>query len=321
MLRLGFTLAALAAFGGCGLGFDPQSLVTNPRVLAMVADAPEIPFDGATTVTAVVAHPEQTAGLAFSACPLALGSAAQYACALPEVPLPASGATAAFEAALVAPFLDGLPAAFPLVAPVLKQIVTQRDTCLRAALAGWDACRAGPGADPQACADAGAAATLACLRAGGMDVMLHLVLTLADGTTRDAYKRIRLRDPAPGVTPNRNPGLTGVVLDGRTIADGDTVTAVPGAALALLPVLARDAIERYVDDTGAAATEELFISWFATAGDFEYIRSLPSVPDDRLTLPAALQGPITVWVIAHDNRYGASVLSFQITTAADAGTP
>jgi hypothetical protein len=320
---LAVALALLAA-PGCGASFDPLSLVEKPRVLGIVASPPDLPLDGTTRLDLVAAFPDEVASVAWTACPLSLGSAAQYACAVPELPVAGTGATAAFSGSALAPYLEGLRAFFAEFVGFARQVVEQDDACLRAVIDAWDACTAREGGDAPACVDAGYPAAIACIRAGGLDVSFRAHVAFADGRAVDAYKRVLFRDPDPARPPNRNPGLDGVNVSGLVVREGDAVEAVPGTELRLEPVLDADAVESFTDAGGKAVDETIFFTWYATSGRFAWSRSTLDAPENRLRLDAAAaMPPVTdAWLFAHDDRLGQAYVHFRIVPkggGADAG--
>ncbi|MBM4397332.1 MAG: hypothetical protein FJ087_16810 [Deltaproteobacteria bacterium] len=300
-------LGVVATLLACGPDFDKLSEVKGPRVLGIVADRPAIAFDGQAALEAVIAYPDQVASIAWTWCALNLGSAGAYACAVPEIPMPETGPTAAFDAAALQPFLAGLKPALPDLVEFLKQTVTQDDECTRAMLDDWDAC----GGEEAACLDAGYDALVACLHSEGMEVTLHLRVDWKDGGGVDAYKRLLLRDPAPDRRPNANPALDGVVVAGTLVKSGGEARSLPGGKLDMAASPAPGAVEQYEGPDGVR-DERVFFTWYSDSGEFAHIRSTPEAPDNRLSLPAERPDEVRVWVFAHDDRGGASYVAFRV---------
>jgi hypothetical protein len=309
-------IAFLWFLAACEADFDPESRVDAPRVIGIVAEPPEIGFDQAAAVAATVSFPEQVARMAWTACAMPLGAAAEYACGVPEVPLASIGPLTALDGRAVDAGLDALRPAIAMAIEGFRSAVAQDDTCLRAVIAAWDRC--GGGAP---CEDEAFLGVKACLHAQGMDVSLHLRLELADGQAVDGYKRVRLRDPAPGRPPNRNPVLLSVKAGEAEILDSGRVEAAPGATLDLVPALADNSVETWADDRGDETTERVWITWLATDGDVEWVRTTSDRPESAITLPGPDEMPdeITVWVFVRDDRLGAGGMSFRIERAE--GTP
>jgi hypothetical protein len=311
-------LVTIAVAAGCSDPFKPQNEVDHPRVLGIVADPPEPAFDGTTALEAVVAYPEEFASLAWSACPLSLGTELQYACAMPEMPIPGDGATSAFPGTALKPWLDALKMAFADFVGFIRQVVRQKDYCTRDMIAAWDACVAGQETPPQECVDAGHAKTIECLRSGGIEVVFHLAATLKDGTVLHAYKTARFRDATADWPPNAIPRLEGVKVGDHFLKGGELVEVESRRETQVLPVFAGGAVESCPDPDGNRNDEKLWVSWYSTAGDFSYARSTYEFPENRFTLPGIMdpESDATVWVFVYDDRYGVSYLTF---TARPAG--
>lgn len=96
LLPLALALATASILSGCAEDFPPASVVEDQRVLALLADPPEL--DGrdpavTTRVSAVEAAPPgftPEAGLvrSWSFCPFTLGASTAYRCALPQCETP-----------------------------------------------------------------------------------------------------------------------------------------------------------------------------------------------------------------------------------------
>ena len=312
MRRLILLLVLLVA--SCSPDFTPQSKVERPRILGIVSEPPEMGFDGTSSLEAVLAFGDRAKGLEWWACPLSLGAALGYQCAVPEIQLAGTGATSSLPAAAVAPYLAGLGAFFQQFEGYLKQVVQQSDTCMLDMLHAYDSCVKPKGADVAACATTATDATLACLHKDGLVVQVRVRVTWQDGTTLDGYKRVLLRDPSPGRQPNHNPRLDAVKAGDVTIESGTVIVADPGQKEKLVPALADGSIEQYVNAHGESAKETVFFTFFSTSGDFEHIRSDPDYPDNRLTMDGASKmPPLThVWVFVHDDRYGESYVAFDV---------
>ncbi len=320
-------LALVTASWGCGPSFDPASLVTAPRLVAVVAEPPELAYEGSSALTAVVTDPEAVAEASFGACPLSAGSTGGYACLAPEVALPSDGLAAALDAAPFGAFVDALADDFARYAPMLEKGPLADDPCLGEVLSTWQACGTGDACD--AAAGQGAAA---CLRDGGIDVTVRVHLRFDGGEAFDTYKRVRLRVPTDDHPLNRNPRLTGVRValvdatgEGVTLVAGGSTAIPAGAAVRLLPVLAEGSVEEWRHD-GVDHRELVSFSWFTTAGSFDHGRSTADVPDVELALPEAGSDEavpqIDLWLVTRDDRYGADALGFALEVGpADGGAP
>jgi len=317
-------LATLAA--ACGTDFEPASLLTAPRLVGVVAEPPEIAFDGVSALTAVVTEADAVTEATFAVCPVSIGSVGGYACASPELPLPATGLTATLDAAPFEAFLATLANDFGRYARALKAGVVAEDPCLAGVLAERDACGAAAGCD----AAAGEAA-VACLRTNGLDATVRLTLRFGDAEPFDSYKRVRLRDVSADHPANRNPRLLGVRVaaadstdDGVTLVAGGTLEVEAGRGARLEPLLEDGSIETWSHD-GRDHTELVSYSWFTTAGSLDYGRSTAEVPDVELSVPARADDDwaplLHVWVVARDDRYGTDALTFSLTVVDGGATP
>ncbi len=148
-------------------------------------------------------------------------------------------------------------------------------------------------------------------RIEGLTAMVNLT-AIPEGDAVDeadlelAYKRVPVSEAA---TPNHNPELLGIQVDGRDIADGTTVTVDVGQPYTLTVQLADGAVESYtfIDDAGAVETrdEEPYFSWYLQEGSFDQTYDLyPSLEATWYApeTPASDEG--TIWVVARDRRGG-----------------
>jgi hypothetical protein len=351
MRRIAWIAPTLLWWAACAPDFTPMSFVDKPRILGIVAEPPEVAFSedapGSVTLQAVVALPgpdrdgvqadAELTDLSWALCVLSLGAGAGYACAVPEFPVgdaDLATRTAAFDGALLVAQMDLIRGFLPEYIAFLKQIVTQDDACTLAVIADWEACLAANGDDPAPCGDATFAAAKACMAEGGIELMFHATATVTvDGTPRtvDAYKRVAFRAPKEGREPNRNPGFRVRLGEAEVAATdgqglGATVAVCPGAKITFEPELFEDAIERNPDAEPAAdgtpAEEFLFLSWVATSGDFDRIKSSIAVVDEddpidltnEWTAWEADEMPAesTAWVFARDDRLGVSYVTFPL---------
>ena len=345
-------LLALAATAiACGSAFSPQSFIDKPRIVGIRADPPDVQFSdaeqGTVTLTAFLAlpvlpkdgpaGPREVKSLDWTMCVLNLGSAASYACAVPEMPMDGDLATgiATFDGAVLHAQLELIRPLMPKFIGFLKQTVTQSDVCQSAVIAQWDACVAVNGGVDTSCIDPGFEAEKACILAAGQEVTFHLTATWTDGTTdhsEDAYKKVRFRTITAQSPANRNPGFTLAVAQARVAGtDASPVGAVlacPKQVIKLEPALLPGARENYVDATGAPQEEFVFLSWYTSVGDMDRLKSStatakPGDPIDltnKLTLPAAADMPDTfqAWAFIRDDRLGLDGLSFEVRRRADA---
>lgn len=121
-----------------------------------------------------------------------------------------------------------------------------------------------------------------------------------------AYKRVVVSE---AVTPNHNPGLVGLEVDGRAVDPTERVEATPGSTLELTLVFAADAIETYQyvldDGTVESRTEEPYLTWYTQDGTFDQTATLS--PDFTVEYTAPEQpanAEFSVWVVVRDRRGG-----------------
>lgn len=121
-----------------------------------------------------------------------------------------------------------------------------------------------------------------------------------------AFKRVPVSE---ATTPNHNPAVSGVSVDGVEIGEGTTVSVDRGLPYELGVTLSDDSVEAYtyVNDAGEAEDreEEPYFTWFAEHGSFEQTSSLwPYTtvtwypPTDRSVESGSL------WVVVRDRRGG-----------------
>lgn len=129
---------------------------------------------------------------------------------------------------------------------------------------------------------------------------------LAPGDTSVELVRLTVESPGDSVTagkrvaigrggaPNTNPVVQGLTVTSGEGPDGDqarmVLEATPGS----------------VERTPEGTDEELFVSWFATAGTFEDDRSFGPEPTrfEVLWTPPAEAGDVSLWAVLRDGRGG-----------------
>lgn len=264
---LAVVLALSAA--GCANDFPPPSFLDDPRVLALVAEPPELGFAESATVTAHTWAPE---GLVASGtwrfCPFSLGASVGYACIDPAC------------------VQDLTPAGDTVT------VVPANNPCIQAALANA----------PQA----GLPANLP----SRIEAIVTYTAT-AGAVTREAVLRLPVTYPTRPPLANANPVILQVEVGGEP---GYLSAAKPPAGTPLpqlgpggkLPV--RVVLEA-PEVTPAGLLEDSVISFFTTAGRFDYDRALG--PDGSVQLEgkelAGAASPAQIWVVARDLRGGQAV--------------
>ncbi len=351
MRRTAWVVPTLLVWAACTPDFTPMSFVDKPRVLGIVAQPPEVAFSdeaqGTVTLEAVVATPGpdrdgvqapfELTDLAWTICVLSLGASAGYRCAIPEIPVfdtDLATRQATFDGALLAAQMDLVRGFLPEFIGFLKQVVTQDDACNLGVIEDWEACLAANDDASGPCEDETFAAAKACMVEGGIEVMFHAQATFdteQGPVVRDAYKRVAFRAPREDRPANRNPGFR-IRLGEDEVAATDrtgpsaTVSACPKAKVEFEPELFEDAVEINPDlppeEDGQPAREFLFLSWVATSGEFDRIKSSTAVArrgdpinlSNELVMWPADQMPAetTVWVFARDDRLGVSYVTFPV---------
>jgi hypothetical protein len=274
------SLAVVLAVGACSEDLPPQSLVDKFRVLGIRADLPEAAPGEPVQLEALLADPlhgARTISYLWAAC--VLGPAAN-----PEdCADPAAGGIVGV----------GFTPSFAFVAPELPEgaLSSQVLVTLLVCAGGTFVLPTADGGEPT-----------------GFPVC-------EGGDAATAYKRVTISDDA---VRNHNPSFVDVALDGTPLgteplelpacAEGEcaertvTATAAPDAVETFIEIAFGEPIER---------EEGVYVSWFATHGSFERIRS---GVDDLVVGWTPPAGPATVdlWFVMHDGRGGADWRSARI---------
>lgn len=123
-----------------------------------------------------------------------------------------------------------------------------------------------------------------------------------------AYKRVPVSTAA---TPNHNPAIATLTVDGIAIAPGATVEVDRGQGYVIGVTLADDAVEAYtyVDDAGVGEdrTEEPYLLWYTEQGGFDSTATLYPDLDVTYVVPEEPEGETgNLWVVVRDRRGGMS---------------
>ena len=271
LLRLAAPIFLSAA--ACSTDFLPASYLHDLRVLAVVAAPLEAgQGDTVTLVPAVYVPP----GAAFvehrwTFCPLTAGSGTGYACAVPQCDTS------------LAPAADGSVSANPY------------DLALQcAAMFGTG------GTVPPEVPDV----VQATFR-----YEIAYDVAPGDRQTRVAVQTIPLWTRGPPVDPNVPPAVVAVEIGGLPAA-----SAAQLAEGGRVPVRVRmdpASVQTYVDAAGRTVQETMTVSFFTTAGRFEFDRqtgidvSVDLEAIDLAPLPADAEAQ--VWVVARDLRGGQAI--------------
>ncbi len=271
-------LLALAA--GCGPTFTPRSVIADLRVLAVRATPLEVgPTDSVTLDAVRLAPPGGTiAEERWTFCPFSIGSTAAYACAVPscETALAPAGAASADVSAKV----TFSPGALAL------QCVAQLS---------------GSGALPP---------DVPTQLPEVVDTIVRYVVVGSDGSSREAVQRLPLHPAGAPADPNLPPRISSVSIGGAQVDPyvGPDPTLAAGATLEVRALLTPDSAQTYVEG-GRTLTEQLVVSFYTTAGRFDY--DWANGPDASVKLKGddlvAGTTDAQVWVVARDLRGGETV--------------
>jgi len=134
---------------------------------------------------------------------------------------------------------------------------------------------------------------------------LFVFLVVAAGDEQVvAFKKISVTSKAEPL--NRNPVLRGAGAS----KDGGTVTSVRHSFVVRLVADVDPAShEKYLED-GVEQTEEMMVSWFATAGSMDLSRTF-DVYENAWQTPADPQR-VQLWVVVRDQRDGTDWTSFDL---------
>ena len=121
-----------------------------------------------------------------------------------------------------------------------------------------------------------------------------------------AYKRVPV---SLAETPNHNPEVAGVRVDGLEVASGARVELDRGQTYQIEVVLAEGAVEVYTYRTEAGVDEERveepYFLWYAQEGSFDQTATLYPTVEVAYTTPAETErAEQSLWVVARDRRGG-----------------
>jgi len=268
------SLLALLVTASCGADFAPRSVLQDLRVLAILAAPLEVGPGESVTLRAVTVPPPggSLAKQRWTFCPFSIGASAGYACAAPQCEIE------------LAPAADGSVTASPTV---LAQ------QCLAALQAGGGLPTGIPAQLP-----------------AKVELIFKYVVSGSDGSSREAVQRVPFYTAGPPAVRNQPPVIQRVEIGGQPVAENGVGPALaPGAQVEVLARLAPASAESYVEEDGRPLVETLVVSFYTTAGRFDFDRA--SGPDagvvlkhekiDAGTLEARL------WVVARDLRGGQAV--------------
>ncbi len=127
-----------------------------------------------------------------------------------------------------------------------------------------------------------------------------------EGDVELAYKRIPVSE---ATTPNHNPAVAGLRVDGIDIEAGARVAMDRGQTYAIELVFGDDAVETYAytnaDGVEESRTEEPYLNWYLQEGTFDQENTLYPYLSVQYTTPTDPQLPEqSLWVVARDRRGG-----------------
>ncbi len=279
-MRAALLALLLALSAGCGATFTPRSSVADLRVLAVRASPLEVGPSDPVTVDAVRLPPPggTIADERWTFCPFSVGSTAGYACAVPacETPLTPSGTASPYASA---------PVTFTPGALALQ--------CLSQLSGSGALPPAVPGQLPEV-----------------VDTIVRYVVTGSDGSRREAVQRLPLYPAGAPADANRAPSLASVSIGGAQVDPyvGPDPTLARGGTLDVAVLLTPDSAQTYVEG-GRTLTEQLVVSFYSTAGRFDY--DWANGPDATVKLKGedlvVGTAEAQVWVVARDLRGGETV--------------
>lgn len=266
---------AAAALAGCGHDFLPQSYLSDARILAVVADPSEVWPGESVTLTPYVYEPPLPPGTpaatrTWSFCPLTLGSASAFDCAVPQCETP------------LVPAADGTVTADPSALAL---------ACLTA-LGGTI-----PGSTPGAVPDA-------------IETIFRLDVLTAGGLLRESVTRVVLHTSGTPANRNQPPVIAGVDLDGvPAVENAVGATVAAGGKVHVAVHIDPASIETYDAGDGRMVQETIVVSFFTTAGRLDWPRDDGPEAVDTLAATdlEAGQDHADLWMVARDLRGGEAV--------------
>jgi hypothetical protein len=129
------------------------------------------------------------------------------------------------------------------------------------------------------------------------------------------FKRLPV---AEGATPNHNPDISHLLIDGAIeVRPGGVLTVQRGQVYSIEPILSDDAIEdyEYINSDGVTETrtEEPYFTFYATDGAYEFNFSLYPYSAVDWTAPVdPLADTLTIWAVVRDRRGGMGWFSLNV---------
>ena len=276
-------LAALTLLAAaCAGDLPPRSVLQDLRVLALLSTPLEAGPDETVTVQAIRVPPAGAtiAQEQWSFCPFTVGATASDVCAVPqcETPLEPVGGVVTAD-----------PGALALAC--LQQFST---------------------------AGTGAPSGLPSQVPSRLEVIFRYRVQASDNSSREAVLRVPFYPGGVPIDRNARPKVTSIAFGGQPVSlvsppDGPVAVQLPvpkGSQLELRVTLDPSSVQRYQDSSGRAVDEQLFVSFFTTAGRFDFDRGVGLDEHVQLKDEKVPQGVSSaqVYAVAHDDRGGATVL-------------
>lgn len=272
-LALAAILALTASLAGCGMDFEPASSLTNLRVLAIQADPLEAGPGESIVLTPVVYLPaDQTISeQSWTFCPFGLGAQAGYACAVPVC-------EQTFE---------------PGPGGSLTSEPVELGLACAARFAGQELPDGIPAQLPEK-----------------IEMTYTYRVTASDGTQREAIARIPVYPAGAPAQRNQPPVITRVEIGGQPASPGELLAPIAEQGEIQVRVLIDPAsLDTYQDESGRDRTEEAIVSYFATAGRFDFDRSFGTDVEVTWKAKELLDGQTQadIYVVVRDLRGGQAV--------------
>lgn len=260
------------------------------RVLAVAAEPAEPRPGDLVTFSALIVSPDPVGGSAWFNCSAAASD--DYGCTIDETLLEdAQSGEASVEDLQAAGFLGFLPALPPfwMVPPTyldeLSEEVKLEGTFAMIFVSALPAVEEGESIDQAA--------------------------------VELAYKRVPV-SLAP--TPNHNPTMDGMSVDGQPLASGTRLRVDPGQTYTLGALLSEGALETYAyrttDGVDEERTEEPYFTWYLQEGSFD--QATTTWPYTEVLWTAPTEPTIaeqSLWVVVRDRRGGMAWAEIAISFA------
>ena len=315
--RLAASTALLLAFAACDSDFESRTEVSRPRVLAIVAEAPEVAPGVDVAVEAMVVDPEgRTLERRWSMCTTA-ESAGGFATGPPggggSEPSPDPGCDES------SPFTTMLPTTDTggTIVPGTCADPTEPWRCTSGIVALFSGIGAMGSLPPELIEQ--------LIDTVGITLTVNLDVYLDGELAERAFKRIAITRRADVTTNPPAPrfrigdqwvSARGVAEPFTCIPEDGVTPVLPALAeVALAPEPDEDWFETFpivgLDGSQIEGDESAFYSWFSTGGSFEPELSTAPERDTLWTTPQEA-GTRPLWVVVRDGHLGASACRIDV---------